>query len=314
MSAEDDPKKIGANVSVGNLNADRDIIVIGYANQVILQQSPESIGWIYPARRDAEPLGLDPRPDLTRAAIAALRSGGTHIYLGRRYGLTPHARLSWHPLEEGAFGALAPGGGPLCGAMAWLFRQVGREAAARNLAEIYGRLDQIAPEAQAELARLAPLVAGHLLATGSYSARISRALGPDLTIAQNDQQATAGLFYGPSKRTRLLLLHGSEQDFQNALLDKNTILNFVLYRQGLADTLSRLLRDPWIVLGAEEEEDRTFYSFCNAVSCDLGHNQRPIFVVDPRPEETVAAEWPREALRHLRMSPARFLELAGAKA
>lgn len=314
MSAEDDPKKIGANVSVGNLNADRDIIVIGQVHQLMVQLVSDVSSPLKQASHRIESPTSDPRPDLTSAALVALSRRETCIYVGRRYGLTPHARLSWRPLEEGAYRAPAPGYGPLCEAMSLLFQDSGRDAAARNLAEVYGRLDQVEPEAEAELEKLAPLVAGHLLATGSYSARIQRALGPDLTVAQTDQQATAGLFRSASKRARLLMLHGSEHDFANALLDKNTIRSFSRCRPEIAASLSALLRETWIVLGADAEEDQTFNSVCNVVSGDLGSYQRPIFVVDPRPEETVAAEWPREALRHLRMSPARFLELAEAKA
>lgn len=291
------------------MESERDAFVIGHVEKLVIQLPRRHLPREWPPVATQSPAGTDSRPDITRAAIAALQEPTTCLYLGRRYGLTPHSRLSWQPFEESALGALAPGGGTLCEAMSWLARQVGQEKAARDLSGFYSELDLIEPDAEQELSLLSRL-AGHVFATGSYSARIQTALGRNLTVVQNENQAGWGPLRATTQRATLLLLHGSEQDFQNALLGKTAVHSFPKHRPKLSERLNELLREIWIVLGTDEKADATFHLAASNVSCDLGLQQRPIFVVDPRPEEEVAIEWPREALRHVRMTSAQFMSKA----
>ena len=63
-------------------------------------------------------------------------------------------------------------------------------------------------------------------------------------------------------------------------------------------------------LGYDKEADTTFRLLANNVCRQLGMAQRPIFVVDPRPEEEVTNEWPKAALRHVGLTVDQFLSLA----
>ncbi len=171
------------------------------------------------------------------------------------------------------------------------------------------RLDEVDNDVEEELKLLAPLSPGHTLATGSYSARIQRELGSALTVVQNPGQLVYGL-RPTSDRALLLMLHGSEQDFQNAMVVEEHVLNYRKRRAVFTRKLSKLLHERWIVLGADKRTDTTFHMLMSDVCDDVGPSQRPIFVVDPRPEHEVAHDWPREALRHVRMTPREFLSLA----
>ncbi len=84
---------------------------------------------------------------------------------------------------------------------------------------------------------------------------------------------------------------------------EDDVLTYSEDRPALTAALSDLLEYPWIVLGAERKADTTFYLQMRNVSRRLGMQQRPVFVVDPRPEEEVANEWPRAALRHVGLTP-----------
>ncbi len=296
--------------SAGNVTGGRDVIVAGTIGKLIVQN----------IRRDREPATLrqpeppplpadHPRVHLTLDALAYIRQPQTCIYLGRRYGLTPQAPAEGL-LDGVVLGAKPPRVASLAEGTGWLASQMGTVAAQRHLAERYSRLDEVDPRAGEELVSLASLAAGRMLVTGSYSARIQNALGPALTVVHGDRQIDGRLVPGQSRRPHLLMLHGSEHDLQNAMVAEDDVLTYSVHRPALTATLSDLLEYPWVVLGAGRKTDSTFHLLLRNVSGRLGMQQRPVFVVDPRPEEEVANEWPRAALRHVGLTPAQFLSLA----
>ncbi len=291
------------------MTAGENAIVAGKIGMLIVQniQAAQETG--RPQKPEPPPLPpADPRVHHTLAALARIRQPQTCIYLGRRYGLTPHAATP-DLLNDLELGAEPPPAGSLAEAMDWLAGQIGMVAARRHLAERYSRLDEGAPRVAEELETLAALPAGRVVVTGSYSARIQNALGPHLRVIHVDGQVDGKLTPGLTGRAHLLMLHGSEHDFQNALVAEDDILTYSEHRPALTAAVSHLLTYPWIVLGAERKTDSTFHLQLRNVSRKLGMQQRPIFVVDPRSEEEVANEWPRAALRHVGLTPAQFLSL-----
>ncbi len=300
-------------VSAGNITAGHDVVVAGKIGVLIVQNIQRAQKSPVPRQPEPPPLPPeDPRVHLTLAALAHIRRPQTCTYLGRRYGLTPQAPAPGL-LEGVELGAEPPPVDSLAQAMNWLAGQMGMKAAQHLLAERYSRLDDVAPGVGEELATLARLAAGRVLVTGSYSARIHRALGPALTVIHGDRQADGRLTPGLTRRAHLLMLHGSEQDFQNALVAEDDVATYSEHRPALTAVVSDLLASyPWIVLGAERRTDSTFHLQLRNVCRKLEMEQRPVFVVDPRCEEEVASEWPRAALRHVRLTPAQFLSLARA--
>jgi hypothetical protein len=289
-------------VKARRVKANRDAYVanIIYVNQPgEPEPRPEPVG--PPPRLEA-----DPRPEVTRAALAFLEQADTCIYLGHRYGLTPQS-----PVPPGLFstswGARPPAAESLSAAMSWLEMRIGMEAACRHLADHFGSLDKVDPEVGAELKQLAAVAPGRTFVTGCYTARLQNALGPSITIVQRDEQIGRGLMHRSATRAHLLMLHGSEQDFQNALVARDDVLTYSEHRPALAKAVSDLLSFSWIVLGADEKADGTFHLLVGNVCRHLGMRQRPIYVVDPRPEHEVDNEWPKAALRHVRLAPAEFL-------
>jgi len=290
---------------VGTAQAGRDLFVAEVIHVYQIMQEAPPRKWEAP--QDA------PRTEVARAALALalLKKVETCIYLGRRYGLTPQS-----PVSPALLGSLALGVKPLeadslSEAMSWLARRVGLAAARQHLADQYASLDEVGSEVATELNDLASVAAGRTFVTGSYSARIQNALGPALTVIHGDPQLGHGLPRSRSQRAHLLMLHGSEQDFQNALVSRDDVLTYGEHRPALARAVSNLLSspEPWIVLGAEEEADSTFHLLVGNASRKLEMQQRPLFVVDPRPEDDVINEWPQVALRHVRLTPAEFLSL-----
>ena len=253
------------------------------------------------------------RPYVVRAAMAALWRPDPCVYLGSRYGHTPYSPVKPGLLNDLVLGNEPPQVDSLSQAMTWLARQIGLEKACHHLAEHYGDLDDVDDKVAHELARLAPFAAGRTLATGSYSSRIQVALGSGLTVVYSPGQLGHGLPSGKAGRALLLMLHGSEFDFQNAMVLETNVLNYRTRRPDLAAAMSTLLRETWVVLGADKRADTTFHMLLADVCGRLGMPQRPIFVVDPRPEHEVALDWPAEALRHVRMTAGDFLSLMRPK-
>ncbi len=319
MNEAPDPKRPAppALVAVERVKAGRDVII---ANSVTLQLDRGEKSWtgfdsgtVHDAgSQEHRPPATAAQSEAARAASAFLRQPDTCVYLGRRYGLTPHSPVTFRQLEGPAVGSESPEDGSLGEAVSWLAGQVGRSAAQRHLAERYSYLDEVAPEVGKELTTLATLAAGRVLVTGSYSARIQNTIGPALTVVQTDRQAAPRRKTGRSQRTHLVLLHGSEQDFQSAMVLENEVATYRDHRPSLTATVSELLENPWVVLGAERRADTTFHLLADSVCQRLGMLQRPLFVVDPRPEQEVAREWPQVALRHVRMTPMQFLSLASS--
>jgi len=301
-------------LSVGTVEADRDAFVANVIHVYYgLKEAPPQT---WEAPRDSSGQGktpeVDPGPEVKQAAsaLALLKQVETCIYLGCRYGLTPQSPVSPELLGSFPLGVKPPTVDSLSAAMSWLAGKVGMMAARRHLADHYASLDEVGSEVVPELNDLAAVAAGRTFVTGSYSARIQNALGPALTIVHDDKQLGHGLSHGRSQRAHLLRLHGSEQDFQNALVSKDNVLTYSEHRPALAKAVSDLLLYPWIILGAEEKADSTFHLLVSNVSRKLEMQQRPLFVIDPRPEDEVVNEWPRPALRHIRLTPAEFLSMA----
>lgn len=306
MTADSDSMRAASSgVAIGTAQAGRDLFVAEVIHVYQIMQAVPPPQW--------EPHRNVPRAEVARGASALgflLKKEETCIYLGRRYGLTPQSPVSPELLGSVALGVQPPIADSLSEAMGWLAGQVGMAAARRYLAEQYGSLDKVGSEIVSELTDLASVSPGRTFVTGSYSARIQNALGPALTIVQGDGQLGRSPSHRSSNRAQLLMLHGSEQDFQNALVAKDDVLTYREHRPALAEAVSDLLLSPWIVLGAEKEADSTFHLLTSNVSRKLGEQQRPLFVIDPRPEEVVENEWPRAALRHVRLTPGEFLSMA----
>lgn len=298
-------------VAVEKMQAGRNALAIGWVKNLIINggepaAEPSQI-------RSANPPPLapgQPAPAVLHPALTALHQPETCVYLGCRYGLTPHSPVSAEFLASRELGIEPPKVDSLSAAMGWLAGQIGMTAARRHLAEHYASLDEVAPEVAEELDVLASLAAGRTLVTGSYSAQIQNALGPALTVIHCDPQVDRGWTQGRSKRAHLLMLHGSEQDFQNALVAEDDVLSYSQRCPALAEAVSNLLSSTWFILGAEQKADTTFRLLVRHASVKLGAQPPPIFVVDPRPENEVANDWPRAALRHVCMTPSDFLSRA----
>ena len=299
----DDPK---SRLSIGAIEARRDVIVAGVIGEIRIYNGE-------PTRSPARPIGPPPPLDAGAAApaLAALRRQETCVYLGGRYGLTPHSLAPPKFFEGLELGVAPPPCSTLGEAISFLADTLGLAAAKRHLAEVYGLIDILEKEPQRELVALAPHLSGHFVATGTWSARIQNALGSNIEVLQDEPQ---GHFRpGGGRRTRLLMLHGSEQSFQTALVAQDDVASYGDHRGRLAAVVEELLTSPWVALGASRATDATFLLMVRSVSRSLGSQPPPIYVIDPRTNEEVAREWPREALRHLRMTPAQFLKAAKAQ-
>ena len=292
-------EKRGVHIEIGGLTAQRDAIVAGVIHELHIHHDGD---W-----REEEPFAPPPLLEdrVCLPAIAALKRRDTCVYLGGRYGLTPHSRAPRALFDGVELGMRPPQSATMGEAMTWLAEGIGLAAAKRHLAEVYSTIDPPAAEIVQELNALAPLLQGHFVATGTWSAQIQRVLGPHLELVSGRPQ-------GQSGRTRLLMLHGSEQSFQTALVAQDDVAEYQENGAALsAAAVDQLLQSVWVVLGARRATDATFLMMARRVSKGLGEMPRPIFVVDPRPLDEVSREWPKGALRHIRMTPGAFITKAG---
>lgn len=260
----------------------------------------------------SRPPGLEITPTVSQA-LAKIRLPETRIYLGARYGFTPQTYIS--PAQVELLMGARPTSDhhePFSNVAHRLANIEGRPALEIRLGDIYEELEQVAETALEELALLRPVAAGKAFVTSAYSRRIADTFD-NLTIVDDEAGVPNVLLSATSKKTYLLMLHGQQTKLKNALLTSSEIA-FEKNRPGLSRLLRELLIEgPWIVLGHEEAADGNFFQVCWDVCQHLEDQQRPIFVVDSRPPELVAMEWPRKALRHIRMRPLEFLQLLSSE-
>lgn len=231
------------------------------------------------------------------------------VFLGGRYGLTPHHRIP-AALAEGVFGA-PQRETVLCEAMRIAARRWGRAEACDRLSTHAGELDQAASRAIAELADLRPLTAGRPFLTSSYMLSIPMTLHPQSAIVRDDNQVHR-VKPGQGALPFVVMLHGAFDNLDRALLTEEEVNDAGNRNPKLRMMVELIARESFLVLGANSELDRGFVDLC-WTSASNSTTPPAIWVVDPRDPEDVAAEWPRAALRHLRMEPADFFAALRAR-
>jgi ubiquitin-protein ligase len=245
-----------------------------------------------------------------REAFAAFRNPQSRIYLGGRYGVTPHYLLPAETARD--FLGADPGSRRpqlLCQLASRLEKTSGRERLLQTFADKYGVLEVLDSEVQDELEVLSPIVVGKVLVSGTYSS-FMHSMFRHVSLATCDAEVMNIRREPGSTNTFVVMLHGQQSNPGGALLTKEEVDSFVENRPGLDQLVRSLLREhPWIVLAFDRDEDDTFARLCGKVCDQLGPRQRPIYVVDPRESEVVASEWPRDPLRHVRLQPLEFLRL-----
>ena len=252
-------------------------------------------------------------PPYASQAIALLRDGQPRIYLGARYGLTPHTRIS--PKQADSFVGSKAGKEyhePLCEIASILARRIGRKALQSTFADKYAELEEMA-DCRGELALLNPFAIGKIIATGSYSNRIVSSF--DHVVTAFDGSGVSNIRPDANRRgVSLVMLHGWQSSPGSVLLTHEEVDAFESTQEEISKLLERLLVDenPWLILGCKPSEDRTFGRLCSEACDRLKGIQRPIFVVDPGETELINLDWPINPFRHVRMSVEDFLRAAAS--
>lgn len=247
-------------------------------------------------------------PENAGPAIAALKANQSRVYLGARYGLTPHSSI---PPEVANRFLDLPGQRKLSAAFCDIAAERERNSGTPGLQEAfaarYSELERAVTRFPQELRLLKPFSLGKLLVTGSYSSEIVNCFD-NLSLAVEDLGVSNIRVDAAPTNTFLIMLHGWFGNPTSGLLTRDAVEGFEEERQRLAPLVKSLLREkPWVILGCQSQDDVTFLRLCRDVSKKLGVRQRPIFVVDPGETEELYPHWHREPLRHVRMSVEEFL-------
>jgi S1-C subfamily serine protease len=228
-------------------------------------------------------------------AIALLAEEHAALYLGARYGLTPHTRVSARALFGPTASSTATG---TLAALAERRRsQVGPALVEQTFATRYPDLETPAPGAADEISRLGALGLPTTHITGAYSERIVQAISTGAVVIATDSDSQ---FQPPL----VIMLHGRASAPNAALLYETDVEAYPQRRPRIAQRIRDLMRHPIVAIGATREEDRTFLSLCRAASAD---GIAPIYVVDPRPLDDVRDDWYPAPVRHVGTTPAFFL-------
>lgn len=247
-------------------------------------------------------------PDYAQKGFACLRETSTRIYLGARYGLTPQTFIS--PEQVHSFLGMDIGAihyQPFCQIASRLESTEGRTKLTQTFADRYDELENLSPDAREELDLLQPTALGKVVVTGTYSSSLLNRF-ERVTTAINDDGVSNISPHPGSQNTYVVMLHGRATDAAGVLVAKEEVDGFKELRPALTELMRGLLKEqPWIVLGFDRAADETFARLCWKVCQELGHRQRPIYVVDPRESAVVVQEWLPDPLRHIRMHPLEFL-------
>lgn len=253
-------------------------------------------------------------PPYAKQAIELLRESQPRIYLGARYGLTPHTRIS--PTQADSFlGAKAEKEfhEPFCDIASIMARRLGKPALQTAFADKYSELE-VNGDLGSELDLFRPFAVGKIVTTGSYSNRIVARL--DRVVTAFEKSGVSNIRPDANSRSvSLVMLHGWQSSPSSVLLTREDVEAFDSVREEIAKLVEGLLiaEYPWIILGCKPSEDRTFSRLCSEACGRLDQQQRPIFVVDPGETEMVAMNWPNDPFRHVRMSVEEFLFAATAQ-
>ncbi len=249
-------------------------------------------------------------PDNFEDAATALQDARTGIYLGARYGLTPHTLIAADVAQDVlGFEPMTDDRRPLNQFAEEIERRYGREHLLDRIGAGFSRLDKIADETLAELNLVSRLGKGRVFITGCYASTVSQRLGDDAIVVPDDaDEGVSRLVPGRLDLASVAMLHGSQSSLGSLLLTRRDVDNFVQRRTQLAAALREFLKRKFVVLGFDRYHDETFDTRCWEVSRGLGQSQRPVYVVDPRDWSDVSADWPRAALRHVKMAPRSFIE------
>jgi ubiquitin-protein ligase len=238
--------------------------------------------------------------DLCETTLQLLLSHDASLYLGGRYGLTPHTAVSSAAIFGTLHGRGVPTVEPLCVLATSLQNTVGEHILKKRFTDAYTTLEQVDPEAEHELALLGDVALPIVHLTGSYSERIFHALRPR-GVACGDEDHAQILPDG--QRSDLVMLHGRQSAPDQILLTDMEVDDFTQRRSKLSGFVRSLLQKPSVSLGADRARDKTFLNLCRRRDARAA----PIYVVDPRELDAVTADWGPDRVQHLRMTPSEFL-------